>query len=121
MTARDCARGVASMRIMAELGAAHGLSPRACLAGTGVYERDLEDASALVAPEQELKMVRNLVGAPDKVPALGVEAGLRYHFTAFGMLGLAMAASPSRSGSGSGCCANWRTCRTWRPSPRTCA
>lgn len=99
MTARDCERGVASMRIMAELGAAHGLSLRACLAGTGVYERDLEDASALVAPEQELKMVRNLVGALGRVPALGVEAGLRYHFTAFGMLGLAMAASATALGA----------------------
>lgn len=99
MTARDCERGVGSMRIMAELGAAHGLSPRACLAGTGVRERDLEDASALVAPEQELKMVRNLVGALGRVPALGVEAGLRYHFTAFGMLGLAMAASANALGA----------------------
>lgn len=72
---------------------AHGLSARACLAGTGVTERDLGDATALVAPEQELKLIRNLVGALGGVPALGLEAGLRYHFTAFGMLGLAMAAS----------------------------
>lgn len=99
MAARDWERGVASMRIMAELGVAHGLPPRVCLAGTGVRERDLEDASALVAPEQELKMVRNLVGALGKVPALGVEAGLRYHFTAFGMLGLAMAASANARGA----------------------
>lgn len=78
---------------MTELGMAHGLSARACLAGTGVTERDLGDATALVAPEQELKLIRNLVGALGGVPALGLEAGLRYHFTAFGMLGLAMAAS----------------------------
>ncbi len=93
MASRDWERGVASMRIMTELGMAHGLSARACLAGTGVTERDLGDAAALVAPEQELKLIRNLVGALGNVPALGLEAGLRYHFTAFGMLGLAMAAS----------------------------
>src|SRR5690606_35973937 len=49
MSARDCERSITSMRLMAELGAAHGLSVRACLAGTGVRERDLEDAAALVA------------------------------------------------------------------------
>lgn len=95
----DCVRSVASMRVLAELGRSHGLTPRACLAGTGVTERDLEDASALVAPEQELKMARNLVDRLKSVPALGVEAGLRYHFTAFGMLGLAMAASANTLGA----------------------
>ncbi|RIK85701.1 MAG: AraC family transcriptional regulator [Hyphomicrobiales bacterium] len=93
MSVRDCERGVTSMRVLAELGMAHGLTMRACLAGTGVRERDLEDPAALVAPEQELMLIRNLVGHLKAVPALGVEAGLRYHFTAFGMLGLAMAAS----------------------------
>jgi AraC-like DNA-binding protein len=95
MASRDCQRSVATLRVMAELGMSHGLSMRACLAGTGVAERDLEDASALIAPEQELKMARNLAGHLKSVPALGLEAGLRYHFTAFGMLGLAMAASPN--------------------------
>lgn len=99
MSSGDCGRGVASMRVMAELGMSHGLAMRACLAGTGVTERDLEDASAVVAPEQELKMVRNLVSHLKSVPALGVEAGMRYHFTAFGMLGLAMAASANALGA----------------------
>ena len=99
MSARDCERSITSMRLMAELGAAHGLSVRACLAGTGVRERDLEDAAALVAPEQELGLIRNLVTHLGPVPALGIEAGLRYHFTAFGMLGLAMAASPDARGA----------------------
>ena len=99
MSARDCERSPASMRLMAELGVSHGLSIRACLAGTGVHERDLDDASVLVAPEQELKLIRNLVSQLKNVPVLGVEAGLRYHFTVFGMLGLAMAASANALGA----------------------
>lgn len=99
MSVRDCERSVTSMRLMAELGVSHGLSLRACLAGTGLHERDLEDPAALVAPEQELTLIRNLVTRLASVPALGIEAGLRYHFTAFGMLGLAMAASADARGA----------------------
>lgn len=93
MSVRDCERSIVSMRLMAEMGVSRGMSLRACLAGTGVRERDLDDAAALVAPEQELKLIRNLVTHLGSAPTLGIEAGLRYHFTAFGMLGLAMAAS----------------------------
>ena len=39
--------------------------------------------------------MRNLVERLEHVPALGLEAGKRYHFTAFGALGLAFASSPT--------------------------
>lgn len=89
------ARSITSIRLMAELGVAHGLPLRACLAGTGLGERDLSNPASMVTPEQELHLIQNLVMRLKSVPALGVEAGLRYHFTAFGMLGFAMAASPN--------------------------
>lgn len=86
-------RSVSSMRLLVDLGIAHGLAPAATLAGTGVRERDLDDPTALVVPEQELRTIRNLVNGRPAVATLGVEAGLRYRFTTFGMLGFAMAAS----------------------------
>lgn len=81
------------MRILAELGAHHGLGVQACLDGTGLRAGDLADPAATVWPEQEIRLIRNLVTRLGHVPALGIEAGLRYHFTAFGMLGFAMASS----------------------------
>mgnify|MGYP001765995728 CR=1 FL=1 len=86
-------RSVSSMRLLVDLGAAHGLSAAATLAGTGVRERDLDDPTALVLPEQELRTIRNLVTGLPTIATLGIEAGLRYRFTTFGMLGFAMAAS----------------------------
>lgn len=40
-------------------------------------------------------MVRNLVEQLQTVPALGMQAGSRYHFTAFGALGFAIVSSPT--------------------------
>lgn len=89
----EYARSATSMRIMADLGISHGMTMQTCLAGTAVNERDLGDPTTLITAEQELQMIRNLALHLKSVPALGVEAGLRYHFTAFGMLGFAMASS----------------------------
>lgn len=95
----EYARSITSMRILADLGGSHGMTMQACLAGTGVKERDLGDPTALISAEQELQMIRNLVTHLKSVPALGIEAGLRYHFTAFGMLGFAMASSKTLRGA----------------------
>lgn len=95
MSGREFMRSVASMRVMAELAADHGMPIDACLAGTGVPQHSLADPAALVTAEQELRLIRNLVERLGDRPALGLEAGRRYHFTAFGTLGLAMISSPS--------------------------
>lgn len=89
------ARSITSVRIMIETGMDHGLSVRAGLLGTGLREKDLSDPACLVLPGQELQVARNLVTHLGSVPALGIETGMRYHFTAFGMLGFAMASCPN--------------------------
>ncbi|MBA5688262.1 AraC family transcriptional regulator [Rugamonas apoptosis] len=90
----DFPRGIAGMRVLAELGVSHGLSLGQCLAGSGVRQGDLENPSAVVSAEQELRLIRNLLAYLKDVPALGVIAGMRYHYTTFGMLGFAMVTSP---------------------------
>ncbi|MEQ8799342.1 MAG: AraC family transcriptional regulator [Salinisphaeraceae bacterium] len=80
---------------MTELAAEHGLSPAVALAGTGVDEARLQAPEEVVQARQELRLIRNLVETLDHVPALGVLAGKRYHFTAFGSLGFAMVSSPT--------------------------
>jgi AraC-like DNA-binding protein len=83
------------MRLMAELGVAHGLAIDAVLAGTDVDAQQLGDPDHLVSGEQELRLIRNLVNDLGDPPGLGIEAGQRYHFTAFGVLGFAIISSPT--------------------------
>ncbi|MBV8187340.1 MAG: AraC family transcriptional regulator [Alphaproteobacteria bacterium] len=59
------------------------------------FEAELADPGRTVSGGQELRLMRNLVARLTDVPALGLEAGKRYHFTAFGALGLAIASSPT--------------------------
>src|SRR3546814_1350189 len=54
-------RNVTSMRLMAELAVAHGLTMRAVLSGTDLDEQQLGDPEHLVSGEQELQLIRNLV------------------------------------------------------------
>lgn len=91
----DFVRSVTSMHLMAELAADHGMPLRASLMGTGVAEKDLQDPSVIVTAHQELRLIRNLVEHLGEVPALGLQAGSRYHFTAFGALGFAIVSSPT--------------------------
>ncbi|MBA5639863.1 AraC family transcriptional regulator [Duganella sp. LX20W] len=89
----DFARSISGIRLLAELGASHGLAVKQVLAGTGIRQRDLDDAGCVVSAEQELRLIRNLLAHLRHVPALGVEAGLRYHYSTFGSLGFAMVTS----------------------------
>ncbi|WP_024302447.1 AraC family transcriptional regulator [Pseudogulbenkiania sp. MAI-1] len=91
----DFVRNVTSARLMAELGADHGLPLRTCLDGTEIKEQDLRDPAVLISARQELRLITNLVRHLGHVPALGIEAGKRYHFTAFGALGFAMVSCPN--------------------------
>ena len=91
----DFQRGIASMQLQAQLGLEHGLSLGACLEGTGVTPAELADPAAVVSAHQELGLVRNLVRAIGHIPGLGLEAGTRYHFTVYGILGFAVISSPN--------------------------
>lgn len=91
----DFARSVTSMRLMVELGIDQGLPVREALVGTGLRERQLTDPGLLVTAQQELRLARNLVRHLQGSDALGLQAGRRYHFTAFGALGFAIVSSRS--------------------------
>lgn len=91
----DFPRNLTSVRLMTQLGMDNGLTIGACLDGTGIHEQELANPTALIAAAQELRLVRNLITHLGHIPGLGIEAGKRYHFTAFGALGLALVCSPS--------------------------
>jgi AraC-like DNA-binding protein len=89
----DFRRGIASMQLQAQLGMDHGLSLEQCLEGSGVGAAELGNAAAVVGAHQELALVRNLVRRLGQVEGLGLDAGIRYHFTAYGILGFAIVSS----------------------------
>ena len=81
------------MRLMAELAADHGMPMSESLAGTKIREAQLSDATLVVTAHQEMRMIENLMQRLGHISGLGIQAGSRYHFTAFGALGFAFASS----------------------------
>lgn len=95
MREQHYSRDVTSMWLMTRLGVDHGMSVQACLAGTGLKEQDLSNPAVVASAAQELRLIGNLIGQLGDIPGLGLEAGRRYHLTAFGALGFAMVSSPN--------------------------
>ncbi|HEY0914276.1 MAG TPA: AraC family transcriptional regulator [Solimonas sp.] len=81
---------VAIAQVMVNFGARHGADAATCLLGTGIGEAQLRDAEALIAREQEMRLVENLILALPQVPALGFELGLQYNVATFGIWGFVM-------------------------------
>lgn len=88
-------RTVVSAQLLVQLAAEHGLAHEAALRDTGIDGPTLIDPNAEIAPAQELQLVRNLVTHLGHVPGLGLEAGLRYHLSAYGIWGFALLSSPN--------------------------
>ncbi|MEY1662539.1 AraC family transcriptional regulator [Isoalcanivorax beigongshangi] len=84
---------VAISQVMVNFAARHGVSLETCLAGTGLDADQLRDAELLIAREQEMRLIENLMRALPAVPALGFELGLRYNVATFGIWGFALRTS----------------------------
>jgi AraC-like DNA-binding protein len=88
-------RPTVSAQLLARIGCELGLTMEQCLRGTGV------DISALANPEvdimvgQEIRLIRNLVAALGPLPGLGLDVGLRYHLSSYGIWGFALISSPT--------------------------
>jgi AraC-like DNA-binding protein len=89
----DFLRNTQGCRLTLQLALEHGLTAEKCLRDTGLTEATLEDAAAQIRMAQEVELTRNVVAALRHVPALGLEAGLRYSLSTFGIWGFAMLAS----------------------------
>ncbi len=88
-------RSVHSVRLMTEFAVEQGITRAQMLADTDLTETQLLDPAMVVTGQQELQVIRNLLRHLGHRPALGVAVGARYHFTTFGVLGLAIVSSPS--------------------------
>ena len=91
----DVERSPMSVQLLVGLGADRGLPARVCLESTGLTEEHLRDTGAAVSARQELTVIENLLGELGDPPGLGLEAGIRYHLTTYGIWGFAMISSPT--------------------------
>lgn len=86
----DFPRPMETASILVDVGKGHGLRARQCLAGTGLRSSDLADPAATIEADQELQLIRNLLGQLGPDIPLGLEAGQRYQATTFGIWGFAV-------------------------------
>jgi len=87
--------GIAGAHHLVEVAQLHGASVATCLEGTSIPAAAIRDAEAAVAPEQELRLIRNIMAALPQVEGLSLEVGLRYQLTDFGIWGYALFSSRS--------------------------
>ena len=88
-------RSIVSAQLLTQLAAEHGLALADCLRDTGISVESISDPATETSAAQELQLVRNLVRGCGHVPGIGLDAGLRYHLSAYGIWGFAMLSSPS--------------------------
>ena len=66
-----------------------------CLWSSGIAPADLEEPALVVEGGQELRVMRNLLGAVGDLPGLGAEVGRRARLGSFGIWGYAVLTSPT--------------------------
>jgi AraC-like DNA-binding protein len=91
----EVTRAPMSVQLLVTLGAERGVPAETCLARTGLREEVLRDPNVEVSAKQELTVIDNLVTALGDPPGLGIEAGVRYHLTTYGIWGFALISSPT--------------------------
>ncbi|MBL1073664.1 AraC family transcriptional regulator [Nocardia sp. 2] len=91
----DLRRPPASALLLTNLGAEHGVPAEVMLRDTGLAFEALSQPQTSVTGAQEMRIVRNLIGAVADSATLGVEAGARYHVTTHGVWGLALSSCPT--------------------------
>ncbi len=88
-------RGVAGTRLLVEYGRARSLPASVLLQGSGIEEALLAEPDAELEPAQELRVARNLSRLLGHPPGLGLELGLRYRLSNFGLWGYGLLSSPN--------------------------
>ncbi|MDE2402814.1 MAG: AraC family transcriptional regulator [Burkholderiales bacterium] len=86
-------RDPASVRLLVQFGEQRGLAASALLRRTGLVLAQLSDPGVEVLPPQELQVIANLIRLTNNPPWLGLEVGLQYGFTTYGIWGYGLISS----------------------------
>lgn len=90
MTDWSIRHGIASAKRMVHVARQHGVPLANCLSGTDITAAMIDDDASEITPEQEMRLVRNVLTALPDVEGLALEIGARYHLTDFGIWGYAL-------------------------------
>jgi AraC-like DNA-binding protein len=90
MPLTEVRRNMVSAQVLTRFAAERGLEEAACLKGSGISPEALADPQSEISADQELQLVRNLLRGLGSRPGLGLEAGLRYHLSTYGIWGFAL-------------------------------
>lgn len=88
-------RSITSVQLLTQLGLDHGLSVEHCLRDTGLSPLQLAELHSEIEGAQELQLICNLIEALPTQDDLGLQAGLRYQLTTYGIWGYALLSSQS--------------------------
>ena len=88
-------RSIVSAQLLTQFAVDQGVDRAACLRDTGISVDSLAHPDTEISATQELTLVRNLMAALGPSPGLGLDAGLRYHLSAYGIWGFALISSPN--------------------------
>ncbi len=88
-------RGIGSVRILCQLAAERHVDTATLLQGTGIEAAQLNRNDVEIEGAQEIQLIRNLQAALPNHSGLGLDAGLRYHLSSYGIWGFALLTSPT--------------------------
>ena len=95
----DFLRSRASARLMVEFGVERGLGAEAILQGSGLTQAQLDDPKGEITASQELLVAGNLIRLSRGPGQLGLELGLRYRYSTYGIWGFAVISSATLGGA----------------------
>lgn len=93
MSVEPVLHSLAISQVILHYAAEQGVDEQTCLAGTEITSDLLGDGAGLISPEQEMRLIENLILALPDRPAAGFELGLRYTVATFGAWGFALRTS----------------------------
>jgi len=86
-------RSSASVRLLLDFGRKQGLSATQLLAGTRLTQAQVGSGQIRLSPAQEIAVIGNLLRLRARYPGMGLQLGLGYHLSAYGVLGLGLMSS----------------------------
>jgi AraC-like DNA-binding protein len=89
----DFARDPSGVLKLLEVGAERGVEQVALLQGSRLTFDQLQDPNCALSAVHELRVIDNLLRLLGRPPGLGLEVGLRCHFSTFGMWGYGLISS----------------------------
>lgn len=86
-------RGPASVRLLLDFGQVRNISADSLLQGSGLSLVQLDDPDMTVSASQELMVAANLLRQTPGEVGIGLQVGLSYHLSAYGILGYGLMSS----------------------------